>query len=125
MTNKDLTSVLNLIITNVGNQETIGQKKLFKIYDKLKKHLDIYKEQLDDIRIEFASVDEKGHLLKDDKGEYLFTKDNMKLMIKSMREIENREIEFQQISIVNPKGLEPFHFLNNWVNGVEFDDVIV
>lgn len=125
MTNKDLTGVLNLIIANVGNQETIGQKKLFKIYEKLKVHLDAYKEQLDDIRIEFASVDEKGHLLKDEKGEYLFTKENMKLMIKEMRDIENKEIDLNKISVANPKGLEPFYFLNHWVDGVEFEEVLV
>jgi DUF438 domain-containing protein len=125
MNNKELTGVLNLIIANMGNQETIGQKKLFKIYEKLKVHLDLYKEQIDDIRIEFASVDEKGHLLKDEKGEYLFSKENMKLMVKAMRDIENKEIQHQPISIVNPKGLEPFYFLDKWVVGVDFEDVVI
>lgn len=121
---KDLVNVMNAIVVNLGNQETIGQKKLFKIYEKLKPFLDTYKDNLEDIKLSHASVDEKGLLLKDEKNEYRYSKDDMRKMVVEFNSLASSEFEYQKINIVNPKGLEDYKFLNGWVEGIDFENDI-
>jgi len=117
---KELVNVMNAILVNLGNQETIGQKKLFKIYEKLKVYLDEYKEKLEEIKLNHASVDEKNLLIKDDKGEYKYTKEDMKKMINNFNVVAAEDFDYQKINIVNIKGLEEYNFLDGWVTGIEF-----
>jgi len=118
---KDLINVMNAIAVSLGNQETIGQKKLYKIYDKLKVYLDEYKEKLEEIKLEHASVDEKNFLVKDDKGEYRYTKEAMKLMTADFNKLAASEFAYQKIEIVNNKGLEGYNFLADWVAGIVYE----
>jgi hypothetical protein len=118
---KDLVNVMNAIVVNLGNQETIGQKKLYKIYDKLKVHLDEYKEKLEEIKLEHASVDEKNFLVKDDKGEYRYTKEAMKLMTAEFNKLAATEFDYKKIEVFNVKGLEGYNFLEDWVIGIVYE----
>jgi hypothetical protein len=120
MNNKDLVNVLNQIVVNLGNQETKAQKKLFKIYEKLKVYLDEYKEQLDEIRLDNASVDDKNQIIKDDKGDYKYTKDAIKNMMVQIKALDSQELKYEKLNVVNPSGLEVYVFLKEWVNGIEF-----
>lgn len=117
---KELVNVMNAIVVNLGNQETIGQKKLFKIYEKLKVYLDDYKEKLEEIKLNHASVDEKNLLIKDDKGEYKYTKEEMKLMLVEFNKLASAEFDYHKIEILNNKGLEGYQFLDGWVTGIDF-----
>lgn len=123
MTNKDLFVLVANINANIGNQETKVQKKLYKIYEKVKPLIDKYQAEVDDLKLEYASVDEKGNLIIDDKGGYKFTKEGLKDFKKAFRLIENKEIEFEKISVLNPNGLEDFNFLADWTNGITFKEV--
>ena len=71
MTYKELIELVNLIKLNLGDQTTKGQKKLFKIYEKVKHHIDEYQSQIDEIRLDNASVDDKNNVILDDKGNYI------------------------------------------------------
>ena len=121
MTNNELIKVANLIGAYVGEQKTKTQKKLFKIYEKLKPSIDKYQADLEDLRLDNASVDEKGNLILDEKGNYKFNKDGIKKLNKEIKELAEKEIEFKVIDIVNPDGLEDYWFLEGWVNGVTFN----
>jgi len=121
MTYRDLFVLIENIKLNIGNQETKGQKKLFKIYEKLKPYLDEYQAQIDDIRLEYASVDDKGNVIVDDKGNYKYTKEELKKFNKAFKELEAKEFVYKCIQIVNPEGLQPYWFLEGWVCGVELD----
>jgi hypothetical protein len=121
MTYKDLNLLVRNIQASVGNQETKVQKKLFKIFEKVKKHLEDYNEQVNELRLDNASVDEKGIILMDDKGAYKYTKEAAKLLTKQITDLDNKEFPFEKINVVNPQGLEDFIFLQDWVVGVEFE----
>jgi len=121
MTYLDLFQLVNNIKLNLGNQETKGQKKLFKIYEKLKPYIDDYQAQIDDIRLEYASVDDKGNVIVDDKGNYKYTKEELKKFNKAFKELEAKEFVYKCIAIVNPEGLHPYWFLEGWVCGIELD----
>ncbi len=51
MTYRDLLILVENIKLNIGNQETKGQKKLFKIYEKLKPYIDEFQAKIDDARL--------------------------------------------------------------------------
>ena len=117
----DLFVLTQNIKINLGDQSTKGQKKLIKIYEKLKPYLDEYQAQIDEVRLEHASVDDKNNVIVDDKGNYKYSKEELKKFNKAFKDLESKEFEYKVIEIVNPQGLEPYWFLENWVNGVTFE----
>jgi hypothetical protein len=121
MTYKELNLLVRNIQASVGEQETKIQKKLFKIFEKVKPTLEDYNEKVNELRLDNASVDEKGILLVDDKGGYKFSKEGVKLLTKQISDLDNSEFPFEKINVVNPQGLEEFIFLKDWVTGVPFE----
>ena len=117
---KDLNLLVNSMQAAIGSQETKVQKKLFKIFEKVKPLVADYQEKINDIRLENALTDDKGVLQLDDKGGYKFTKDAAKKMGKEIAILESQEIEFKPIEITNPSGLGLLLFLKGWVSGVDF-----
>lgn len=122
MTYKDLFELIANINANIGDQTTKVQKKLYKIYEKVKPLIDEYQAKVDDLKLEYASVDEKGNLIIDEKGGYKFTKEKLKEFNAAFRKLESDTITFNVIEVANPGGLEDFNFLENWVNGVTFNE---
>lgn len=118
----ELVSSLNNEITNqqVKGAETKASQKLGKIAKKLEKYVIEYNEQVEEIRIDNASTDDKGVILKEEKGGYKFGKDGLKKVMKQIKELNEKEFTYETINVVNPAGLEEFTFLNGWLNGVEF-----
>ncbi len=63
MTYRDLFVLIENIKLNIGNQETKGQKKLFKIYEKLKPSIDEFQAKIDDGKPKYGSpTGQKAHL---------------------------------------------------------------
>jgi hypothetical protein len=106
----------------IGSQETKVQKKLFRLYEKVKSHHESYQAQVEELRLDNASTDDKDILLLDEKNGYKFTKESIKKLTAQVKELGEKEFEFKPIEVLNPKGLEEFHFLKDWVTGVTFDE---
>ena len=104
----------------IGSQETKVQKKLFKIYEKVKSYHESYQAQVEELRLDNASTDDKDILLLDEKNGYKFTKENIKKLTAQVKELGEKEFEFTTILVVNPQGLEDFTFLEEWTSGIEF-----
>ena len=122
---KELLELVNNLNNEVVNQQVKGEEtkasqKLGKIAKKLEKYVTEYNEQVEEIRIDNASTDDKGVILKEEKGGYKFGKDGLKKVMKQIKELNEKEFMYETINVVNPAGLEEFTFLNGWVNGVEF-----
>jgi len=113
----NLVSNLNAVI---GSQESRTQKKLFRIYERVKPHLEAYQSEVETLRLDNAQVDDKDCLLLSEKGEYRFTKEGIKNLTKQVQDLGNKEFDFKSIEILNPTGLENFTFLEDWVNGIAF-----
>ena len=115
---------LNTLVASInaviGNQETKVQKKLFKIYEKVKSHHESYQAQVEELRLDNASTDSNDILLLDEKGGYKFTKENIKKLTAQVKELGEKEFEFTPIPVVNPQGLEDFNFLEDWTTGITF-----
>jgi len=115
---------LNSLIANInaviGNQETKIQKKLFRLYEKVKSYHESYQAQVEELRLDNASTDDKDILLFDEKNGYKFTKENIKKLTAQVKELGEKEFEFKPIEVLNPNGLENFTFLEDWVTGITF-----
>ena len=117
---KQLNTLVASINAVIGSQETKVQKKLFKIYEKIKSHHESYQAQVEELRLDNASTDDKDILLLDEKGGYKFTKESIKKLTAQVKELGEKEFEFTPINVVNPDGLQDFTFLEEWTSGIEF-----
>jgi transcriptional regulator of heat shock response len=125
MKNKQLLELVNNLNNEIVNQQVKGEdtkvsQKLTKIAKKLEKYLNDYNEKVEEIRIDNASTDEKGVILKEEKGGYKFSKEGLKNLLTQIKELGEKEFDYEPINVVNPAGLEDFTFLNGWLTGVEF-----
>jgi hypothetical protein len=121
MKNKQLLQLVSSINAVIGNQESKTQKKLFKLYEKVKKHHEDYQAEVEILRLDNAQTDDKDCLLLDDKGNYKFSKDGIKKLTKDIEALNDKEFDFVIINVVNPQGLEDFTFLEDWTTGIEFN----
>jgi hypothetical protein len=117
-------SQLNQLVANlnavIGSQESKTQKKLFRLYEKVKTHHEDYQAKVEELRLDNAQVDDKDCLVLNEKGEYRFTKEAIKKLTEQVKELSNKEFDFTPIPVVNPQGLEHFTFLEDWVTGIAF-----
>ena len=120
MTYKELIEAMQILVQNIGNQETKTQKKLLKIHGKLKEYYENYEELLNDTRLENAMTEDNGALILDEKGGYKYNKDGQRKMYKEIKDLLNKEFDFDAIEVVNPSGLEEHIYLEKFVSGVKF-----
>jgi hypothetical protein len=117
---QQLNTLVASINAVIGNAESKTQKKLVKIYDKVKSHHESYQAQVEELRLDNASTDDKDILLLDEKGGYKFTKENIKKLTAQVKELGEKEFEFKPIEVINTQGLENFTFLEEWTTGITF-----
>lgn len=104
----------------IGSQETKVQKKLFRLYEKVKSHHESYQAQVEELRLDNASTDSNDILLLDEKGGYKFTKESIKKLTAQVKELGEKEFDFKPIEVINTNGLENFTFLEDWTTGITF-----
>lgn len=110
----ELVRDLNSTPVEKGSKKEI---KLKKIADKIKPIFEEYNEKREDIRLDNAHADSNGVMDLNEKGEYKFTKDGLKSMSKSLKELLTESFEFYQFSF-STDGIEDLLFLEGWVEGI-------
>ena len=118
---KQLLQLVNNLNAVIGSQETKTAKKLFQIYNKVKPYHEAYNAEVETLRLDAASTDDKDCLLLDERGNYKFSKDGIKKLTKDIDELNDKQFDFQIINVVNPEGLQDFTFLSDWTTGIEFN----
>ena len=121
MKNKQLLQLVANLNAVIGNSETKTQKKLVKIYERVKKHHEDYQSEVEILRLDNAQTDDKDCLLLDEKGNYKFSKEGIKKLTKDIEALNDKEFDFQIINVVNQEGLQDFTFLQDWTIGIEFN----
>lgn len=85
------------------NKLTAAIKSIAK---ELKRVNEDYQEELSEIQLNNCSVDEKTQcILTDDKGNYQFTKDAQRKVIKEKKELDNKIVEVNQRIAVGAEDL--------------------
>ena len=118
---KQLLQLVNNINAVIGSSETKTQKKLVKIFEKVKKHHEDYQAEVEILRLDAAQTDDKDCLLLDEKGNYKYSKEGIKKLTKDIEALNDKEFDFVIINVVNPEGLNDFTFLESWTTGIEFN----
>jgi hypothetical protein len=117
---QQLNTLVASINAVIGNAESKTQKKLVKIYEKVKSHHESYQAQVEELRLDNASTDSNDILLLDEKNGYKFTKESIKKLTAQVKELGEKEFDFKPIPVINQAGLEHFTFLEDWTTGIEF-----
>ena len=117
---QQLNTLVASINAVIGNSESKTQKKLVKIYEKVKSYHESYQAQVEELRLDNAAVKENDTLILNDKGEYSYTKDGIKKLTEQVKALGEKEFDFKAIEVLNPNGLEIFTFLEDWTSGIEF-----
>jgi hypothetical protein len=116
----ELIKTMNTISVLAGNGETKIQKKLIKLFEKLKVYYSVYEEKVEEIRLDNASVDEKGNLIVDEKKGYKYSKEGLKKLNSAVKELAEKDFEYKKIEIINKEGFDKMVFLKDFVEGIEF-----
>jgi hypothetical protein len=117
---QQLNTLVASINAVIGNSESKTQKKLVKIYEKVKSYHEDYQAKIEELRLDNASTDDKDILLLDEKNGYKFTKESIKKLTAQVTELGNTEFDFKPIPVINQAGLEHFTFLEDWTTGISF-----
>lgn len=121
---KDLNVLVSSINAVIGSQETKVQKKLFKLYEKVKPVHEDYNKQRDELRLDNAATDDKNVLIMDEKGDYKFNKEGVKKLTKDIEALNEKEFDFKPIEVINTNGLDKFTFLKDWTTGITFEEEV-
>lgn len=69
--------------------------------------IEAYNDKLEDINIEYCSTDEKGNIIRDPRGLYVFTKDKQRALSKEVKKFLEADalIPFSIVATSDRKGL--------------------
>jgi len=83
-------SITNSFIPGRSGQWKENATKFDYAVSKNQKHYDKKNQELiNDINIDHASVDEKGNIIYDPQGNYLYSKESLKQRLKAIRDLES------------------------------------
>lgn len=69
--------------------------------------VEAYNDKLEDLNIDYCSTDEKGNIIRDTRGQYIFTKDNQRALSKELKKFMDSQmiVPFEIVSTSDKKGL--------------------
>lgn len=107
MTNKE---AYRLITALMDTQAPAGTKLEHARNQTLKNassFIEAYNDKLEDLNIDYCSTDEKGNIIRDARGQYIFNKDNQRALAKELKRFMDSPmvLPFEIISTSDKKGL--------------------
>ncbi len=107
MTNKE---AYRLITALMDTQAPAGTKLEHARNQTLKNassFIEAYNDKLEDLNIDYCSTDEKGNIIRDARGQYIFNKDNQRALSKELKRFMDSPmlLPFQIVSTSDKKGL--------------------
>jgi len=107
MTNKE---AYRLITALMDTQAPAGTKLEHARNQTLKNassFIEAYNDKLEDLNIDYCSTDEKGNIIRDARGQYIFNKDNQRALSKELKRFMDSQMiaPFEIVSTSDKKGL--------------------
>lgn len=107
MTNKEAYQLITVLLSlNIpsGTKLEHARKQTLK---NAAPFIEAYNDKLEDLNIEFCSTDEKGNIVRDARGQYIFTKENQRALGKELKRFMENEmlVRFSLVSTPETKGL--------------------
>lgn len=117
----ELLNFVNLLNANIGeNPETIAQKKLILIGEKVEPYIKDFNNERDGILLNNALEIDGRLVYKEDGKSYEYNKAGEAAKNKELGELLDSEFDFTPIQINNPQHLEKYWFLKEWTTGITF-----
>ncbi len=107
MTNKEAHRLITVLLGITVSSETKLEHARNQTLKNAAEFVERYNEKLDDLSIDFCSANEKGHILKDQNGDRVFTKENQKALAKEIKKFLDSEVvtPFELVPTSDRKGL--------------------
>ncbi len=69
--------------------------------------IEAYNDKLEDLNIDYCSTDEKGNIIKDQRNQYVFTKDKQRALAKELKKFMDSDVilPFNLVTTSDKKGL--------------------
>lgn len=94
-TNKDLITFINVSNNVPIAAETKGSKKLAKQSKVFTSAIEKYNSDIETAQIDNCSVDEKGNILRDEKNNFIYSKEGLKKLTVKSKELQAQEVEVE------------------------------
>jgi uncharacterized pyridoxamine 5'-phosphate oxidase family protein len=109
MKNKEAFEFINVLMALQVNKDTKLEHAKNQTLKNAAKFIEHYNDKIEDLNIEYCSTDDKGNILRDVKGNFVFNKENFrKLSLEIRRFLDERWIvPFEIVSTSDSEGLEP------------------
>lgn len=97
-TNRQIIEFINFAQSYLAQNAEAESKFKYAISRMLKRCLTLHgkaQDQVEDINIQCCSVDDRGNILRDERNQYMFTKEQMVARTKAQRELMNKTVQIE------------------------------
>ncbi len=107
MTNREAYNMINALLEIAAPQDTKLEHARSQTLKNAKGFIERYNEKIEDLSIDYCSTDEKGNIIRDSQRQYIFTKDNQRLLSKELKKFLDSEMitTFEVVCTYDKKGL--------------------
>ena len=105
MTNKEAYKLITALMDTPAPAGTKLEHARNQTLKNASSFVEAYK--LEDLNIDYCSTDEKGNIIRDPRGQFIFTKDNQRALSKELKKFMDSEliVPFEVVSTTDKKGL--------------------
>lgn len=107
MTNKEAYRLITALMDTPAPAGTKLEHARNQTLKNASSFIEAYNDKLEDLNIDYCSTDEKGNIVRDTRGQYIFTKDNQRALSKELRKFMDSPmvVPFEIVSTSDKKGL--------------------
>jgi len=88
-------NVANSYIGRTDGKETKFTYAIKKVAKRLKEHFDYYNDELFSIDVNTCSTDDKGNILKDERGNFTYTREGLTKKRNDLKELLKHKVSFE------------------------------
>lgn len=107
MTNKEAYKLITALMDTPAPAGTKLEHSRNQTLKNASAFVEAYNDKLEDLNIDYCSTDDKGNIIRDTRGQYIFTKDNQRALSKELKKFMDIEmiVSFEIVSTSDKKGL--------------------
>ena len=107
MTNKEAYKLITALMDTPAPAGTKLEHARNQTLKNASTFVEAYNDKLEDLNIDYCSTDDKGNIVRDPRGQYIFTKDNQRAFSKELKKFMDSEriVAFEIVSTSDKKGL--------------------
>lgn len=85
MTNKEAYKLITALMDTPAPAGTKLEHARNQTLKNASSFVEAYNDKLEDLNIDYCSTDDKGNIIRDPRGQYIFTKDNQRALSKELK----------------------------------------